>query len=278
MYLSGNATIKQKITFVVLGSIFWQTIILIANFRGLEKLNVVVSDCNIQYRACLKNHTYDPCTLSFNHCRENGRFIQPTEEIKLIPKKRREIKKVFTEIDQKMNVRVCNQQFFYGRKICEGLCGNALECFALCATMADEKEELSSKVCPFASLCPKGCPCPYFECTKQGKRGLQVVQDVQKYRRREMPKICIHDFSRETEKTTCLNETDLLSDSYKRYPHIIEWTDGTLSEYGFDCWYYYRRMTSVLFEGKFYLISYKGGFAEFNGVELIPRIPPPRAG
>ena len=246
---------------------------LIANYLGLEKLNVVVSDCNIQYRACLKNHTYDPCTLSFNKCRENGEFIQPTEEIMFIPEKGPEIKEeVFSEIDQKMNVRVCNQQFFYGRKICEGLCGNALECFTLCATMADEKEELSSKVCPYASLCPKGCPCPYFKCTKQEKRGLQVVQDVQKFRRKEIPKVCIHDFSLEGQ-TSCMNQTAVFSDNYK-----LMWTDSTLNDYGFDCWYYYMRMTSVLFEGKFYLISSKGGFAEFDGDKIIPRIPPPRAG
>ena len=264
--ISGNGTFKQKMAYTAVGTLFWMTIVLIANYFGLEKLRVTVSDCNRQYRICISNNTYDPCTLAFNHCRENGEFIHPNAEIRKISEKSPEIvDEHFSEIDQEMNIRVCNQQVFYGRKICEGLCGNTLECFTLCAAMADENEQLSSKICPYASLCRNGCPCKYFKCTKQGKRGLQVVQDVQKYRRKQMPKVCLHDFYRQfNETTSCMTLT--LDQK------------NNLAEYGFDCWYYYMRMTSVLFEGKFYLVSFMGGFAEFDGAELIPRIPPPRAG
>ncbi|CAG5110270.1 Oidioi.mRNA.OKI2018_I69.chr2.g4685.t1.cds [Oikopleura dioica] len=61
----GFETLRQRYTYLVLGFIFWQSIILATNFAGLEKLGPKYTfktlSCGRNYKQCMMEFSYNEC-------------------------------------------------------------------------------------------------------------------------------------------------------------------------------------------------------------------------
>ena len=84
--ISGGGTPRQWTTYMILGSAFWLSIVLITNYIGLAKLSAhetfLTTTCNRKYKICLKGEFfYDLCVKSFDDCRESKSFVFPVKHI-----------------------------------------------------------------------------------------------------------------------------------------------------------------------------------------------------
>ena len=173
--ISGGGTPRQWTTYMILGSAFWLSIVLITNYIGLAKLSAhetfLTTTCNRNYKICLKGELfYDLCVKSFDDCRGSKSFVFPT---KLILQEEPMIQPQidthnYTELEQITNRKRCKSYEYFDSKICESLCPyrgeGASECNVLCRNLVTSKTGLYGLICPGDELCPNGCPCPHYKC------------------------------------------------------------------------------------------------------------------
>jgi hypothetical protein len=173
--ISGGGTPRQWTTYMILGSAFWLSIVLITNYIGLAKLSAhetfLTTTCNRKYKICLKGEFfYDLCVKSFDDCRESKSFVFPVKHIvQEEPLIEPQIDTHnYTELEQITNRKRCKSYEYFDRKICESLCpyrgDGASECNFLCRDLVTSKTGLYGLICPGDKLCPNGCPCLHYKC------------------------------------------------------------------------------------------------------------------
>jgi len=196
----GFDTQLQKISFVFWGSLFWVTVMLIANFISLEKNRFkpgVGSYCVLEYKKCISEFDWNLCASSMYDCgdmeNENyGSFIFTLPQ--KIPKFSdiEQSLAVFSSAQNKANENLCLLTAHVSNNICENLCFSSdfsyypdknyksiaadensgwldlrynqqknAECKNICMLASDLEVE---EDCPLHKRCPNGCPCPGYKC------------------------------------------------------------------------------------------------------------------
>ena len=98
---------------------------------------------------------------------------------------------VYSDDENEVNLRRCMKKKFYDQKICRHLCSKTLvletkrrvpfsPCESICFELTRSFDS-AGEVCPTQKYCPRGCPCPYYECEKFEKRQTMIPAfDLQK--------------------------------------------------------------------------------------------------
>ena len=200
----GSATMKQKINFVILGSLFWITVMLIMNYISMKQSRFkpgVGSYCVWEYKKCTSEFNWNLCATSMYDCgdieNENyGSFIFTSPE--KLPKSHdvENISKSFSYAQNEANENVCLYTARVSNNICENLCFAADFSYdsdvnfkftapelrmtsgikrtrynhqknAECKSICMLASDLEVKEdCPFHKRCPHGCPCPGYKCAE----------------------------------------------------------------------------------------------------------------
>ncbi|CAG5110971.1 Oidioi.mRNA.OKI2018_I69.chr2.g5317.t1.cds [Oikopleura dioica] len=179
----GFATLRQRLTYLLLGTLFWQTIILIANFESVKNLAPLetfkTKTCARNFKTCLLNFPYGTCYESFSTCmRDTGEFVYPTKVV--LPEAReRADDDFYTNDEQDVNLKRCKRYNYYDLKICEQLCSKINEedvglCRQICESHLSDNGEMD-EICPFEKLCAAGCPCSYFQCEHVDVKKIPLV-------------------------------------------------------------------------------------------------------
>ena len=184
----GFATALQKFNFVILGTLFWVTVMLIANFISLEKSKFkpgVGSHCVWEYKKCSSDFDWNLCASSMYDCGDiesdnYGRFIFTAPQKNQISSNSEQSLAVFSNSQNKANENLCLFTAHVSNNICENLCFSSdfsydpdenndsiynhqknAECKNICISASDLeiKED-----CPLQKRCPNGCPCPGYKC------------------------------------------------------------------------------------------------------------------
>ena len=193
----GFATKKQKISVTFLGSLFWLTIVLLANFISLENTKFkpgVGSFCVLEYKKCISEFDWNLCASSMYDCgdMENENYGSFNFTLPQKITKFSNVEKslaVFSHVQNKANENLCLYTVHVTNNICENLCFSSdfsydsdenyefiaadrlsrynhqknAECKSICMLASDleVKED-----CPFHKRCPNGCPCPGYKCVE----------------------------------------------------------------------------------------------------------------
>jgi hypothetical protein len=156
--LSGNGTFEQLAGYLILGTMFWSTIIIALNIidakRNAFHFTFLTKTCNREYKRCLYQSSLNVCNEAFFSCRGNGLFIMP-DRIRKIPDKTLDAKEnlIFTDDEQQYNIRLCRQYIFYDRALCNELCEatNDEQCEKICYIQRKASPDLS-QICPYGNL------------------------------------------------------------------------------------------------------------------------------
>jgi len=184
----GFATALQMISFVSLGTLFWVTVMLIANFISLENNKFkpgVGSYCVLEYKKCISEFDWNLCASSMYDCgdmeNENyGSFIFTAPQKDQTPSNTEQSLVVFSNSQNKANENLCLFTAHVSNNICENLCFSSdfsydpdenedliynhqkdAECKSICISASDLEIE---EDCPLRKRCPNGCPCPGYKC------------------------------------------------------------------------------------------------------------------
>ena len=120
----------------------------------------------------------DYCGHLMKKCHETGEFILPEPVSKI--KHAKAEPEIFTEEENKVNLRRCQKKQFYDQNICRHLCSNTLvlestkshpisPCESTCFELTRSSKS-AGEVCPTQKYCENGCPCPFYECEKIDSR------------------------------------------------------------------------------------------------------------
>ena len=124
----------------------------------------------------------DFCGHLMKQCFETEEFIlpepvSPYERAKPTPL-------IFSREESEVNRLRCQKKQFYDQKICRHLCSKTLVLelaranpFSPCESMCFEltrSSDSAGEVCPFQKYCPRGCPCPYYQCEKLNDRQTMI--------------------------------------------------------------------------------------------------------
>jgi hypothetical protein len=195
----GFATKIQVLIFLTWGSLFWVTIMLLANYVSFEKNRFkagIGSYCVRQYKNCTSEFDWNLCATSMFDCgnfdSENYGIFNFTLPQKIENSSRVESVAVFSEAQSKANENLCLFSVNVDKSICENLCFSSdfsydldeyyefapkdsiyefdkrkydqeknKECKSICLLASNLKIE---EDCPFHKNCPNGCPCSSFKC------------------------------------------------------------------------------------------------------------------
>ena len=116
----------------------------------------------------------DYCGHLMKQCFETKKFIVPEPVSKIEHAKGTAI--VFSDEDNKLNLRRCQKKQFYDQNICRHLCSTTLvlestrtkpisPCESMCFELTKSSDS-AGQVCPTQKYCRNGCPCPFYECEK----------------------------------------------------------------------------------------------------------------
>ena len=187
----GFSTERQRRTYVVTGTIFWATIILISTFlhlflaqpflanwyslqmsRGVTTF--LTSTCHRNYKKCVQVASMDYCGHLMKQCHETEKFILPEpvstiENVEVEPL-------IFSNEENEVNLRRCQKKQFYDQAVCRHLCSKTLvlestrtnpisPCESICFELTKSSDS-AGEVCPTQKYCQNGCPCPFYECEK----------------------------------------------------------------------------------------------------------------
>jgi hypothetical protein len=198
----GFATALQKTNYVIWGTLFWVTVMLIANYVSFEKNRFkagVGSYCVREYKKCALELDWNLCASSMYNCGNieddnYSKFIFTPQKIANSSNVEKSLA-VFSEAQNKANENLCLFTAQVSNNICENLCfssdfsydtdenytfiGNEDkglnyvpiqynhlkndECKSICLLASDLEIE---EDCPFHKRCPRGCPCPGYKCSK----------------------------------------------------------------------------------------------------------------
>ena len=149
---------EQRIIYLILGTLFWSTIILASNIidakQNAFKFTFLTKTCNREYKRCVYQSSLNVCNEEFYSCRGNGLFIIPEMIQKIQDKIDNEKEKlIFTEEEQEYNIRLCRQYIFYDRALCNELCEatNDKQCQQICYIQRKASPDLS-QICPYGNL------------------------------------------------------------------------------------------------------------------------------
>ncbi|CAG5112581.1 Oidioi.mRNA.OKI2018_I69.chr2.g6779.t1.cds [Oikopleura dioica] len=77
----GFSTKRQFVNYMIIGTIFWNLVVVTTNYIGLKKLTAHItyksSYCNREYKSCVRTNRFDDCTKSLDHCIGYQQFIYP---------------------------------------------------------------------------------------------------------------------------------------------------------------------------------------------------------
>ena len=126
----GFATRKQKISVTFLGSLFWLTIVLLANFISLENTKFkpgVGSFCVLEYKKCISEFDWNLCASSMYDCgdMENENYGSFNFTLPQKITKFSNVEKslaVFSHVQNKANENLCLYTVHVTNNICENLC------------------------------------------------------------------------------------------------------------------------------------------------------------
>jgi len=199
----GFATPLQMINFVCWGTLFWVTVMLIANYVSFEKNRFKAGDgsyCVREYKKCSLEFDWNVCASSMYNC-GNVEDDNYSKFIFTAPQKIANVSNVetalavYSDAQNKANENLCLFTAHVSINICENLCfssdfsydsdGNYefilmekntddfysirynqqknKECKSICLLASDLEIE---EDCPLHNRCPNGCPCPGFKCSK----------------------------------------------------------------------------------------------------------------
>jgi hypothetical protein len=195
----GFATAMQVINFLIWGSLFWVTIMLVANYVSFEKNRFkagIGSYCVRQYKNCTSEFDWNLCATSMFDCgnfdSENYGIFNFTLPQKIENSSRVESVAVFSAAQSKANENLCLFSVNVDKSICENLCFSSdfsydldenfefthkytmglwdenkydqqknKECRSICLLASNL---IIEEDCPFHKNCPNGCPCSSFKC------------------------------------------------------------------------------------------------------------------
>ena len=191
-------TAMQIVNFLIWGSLFWVTIMLVANYVSFEKNRFkagIGSYCVRQYKNCTSEFDWNLCATSMFDCgnfdSENYGIFNFTQPQKIENSSRVESVAVFSEAQSKANENLCLFSVNVDKSICENLCFSSDFSYDLDENFQfapkDEIQSLGNKYnqqknkecrsicllasnliiepdCPFHRNCPNGCPCSSFKC------------------------------------------------------------------------------------------------------------------
>ena len=143
----------QKYSAVAVGTLFWMTIILVANYAGLQELRTKYTfktlNCGRNFKQCLLEYPYNECYSAFSICmQDNMDFVFPAK-MEVIEKKVEITTDVFTEKEQEINLKRCKRLNFYGKQIQIRL-HNILKIYEYAKISAQKRTkttELSALIC-----------------------------------------------------------------------------------------------------------------------------------
>ena len=129
-------------------------------------------------------------------CHTTREFILPKAVSKVKQVKASSLE--FSQEENEVNLRRCQKKRFYDQKVCRHLCSNTLvlkstrthpitPCESICFGLT-RTSDAAGEVCPFQKYCPKGCPCPYYQCGKlDSPQKLVPVFELKKSENTPMP-------------------------------------------------------------------------------------------
>ena len=191
----GFATGKQVLHFLLWGTLFWLTVMLLANYIGFEKNRFkpgVGSYCVREYKKCTSEIDWNLCASSMYDCgnMENENYglfnISAPEKMQDFSVTEQPI--IYSSAQNKANENLCLYTAHISNNICENLCfssdfsydfdenykiiapGNRYdhqknaECKNICILASDMEVEDD---CPLHKRCPNGCPCPGYKCSEE---------------------------------------------------------------------------------------------------------------
>ena len=199
----GFATALQKTNFVIFGTLFWVTVMLIANYISFENSRFkagVGSYCVREYKKCALEFDWNLCASSMYDCGNieddnYSKFIF-TPPLKIANSSNVEKSlPVFSDSQNKANENLCLFTAHVSNNICENLCFSSdfsydsddnyefihkkdkeldqastwynheknMECKSICLLASDLEIE---EDCPLHKRCPRGCPCPGYKCSE----------------------------------------------------------------------------------------------------------------
>jgi len=198
----GFETKLQKANYMTLGTLFWVTVMLIANFNSLEENKFkpgIGSYCVREYKKCASEFDWNLCASSMYDCgdieKENyGSFIFTAPEKIQVSSDVEQSLTVFSYAQNEANENLCLFTAHVSNNICENLCFSSdfsyhpdkdykfvaadeysgwidfqynqqknAECKNICMLASDLEVE---EDCPFHKRCPNGCPCPGYKCAE----------------------------------------------------------------------------------------------------------------
>jgi len=197
----GFGTVRQKASIVTWGSLFWITVMIIANFLNYERTKFkpgIGSFCVLEYKKCIIDYDWNICASSMYDC------ANPTTEgfgyfNFTAPEKKQQMKEVILETysmaESRANANLCHFNAHLSKNLCTNVCYDGdfshdfdenyevnrtknmmetmiaqtynqeknSECNSICMLAADidVKDD-----CPLEKRCPFGCPCPGYNCKK----------------------------------------------------------------------------------------------------------------
>ena len=106
---------KQQLTYLVFGSIFWGVIVGITNYYSMLAARIqptyLTDVCQKGFKTCIKNTGMDYCAHLLHDCIGTGNFTQPAELV--IPEMHKETQLDFTDKENEINLYRCKKQRFY---------------------------------------------------------------------------------------------------------------------------------------------------------------------
>ena len=189
---NGFTTTSDMAKYLVIGSIFWITVMVLANFltSHLHRFKPGHgSFCLKGFKKCYKNDNYGWCADQLHQCFyenfNNKTFFFQDEPRLITPNFEPYLKlEVFSETEQKANEQQCHYLASIEAKMCDTLCDNDIskiyDCLGVCMALGAKTK---SEYCPFDLNCPDGCPCPNYDCELGigNSAGLFALEKYQNY-------------------------------------------------------------------------------------------------
>ena len=137
----------------------------------------LTSTCHRTYKKCVQIESMALCGHLMKQCHATEEFIIPEPISKTEHTNVASL--VFTEEENKVNLRRCKKKKFLDQKVCRHLCSNTLiltstrthsitPCESVCFELTRSFNS-SGNVCPTEKYCENGCPCPFYNCEKTDK-------------------------------------------------------------------------------------------------------------
>ena len=217
----GFGTWRQKKNYVFYGTIFWITVMVLANIINYERTKFrpgVGSYCVKKYKKCIQNYEYNSCSNSLYNCAslssdDFGIFNFP-EKINLPKQRNKAVKEIFTAEENELNRNLCFQTAGLSRNLCENLCFQSLFSYYEDQRYLNEVYDPAANIgpsevptynhtknfecmelckyasgiqdsddCPLEKRCPEGCPCKGYKCVKDYPRNdIVLIRKYHKYR------------------------------------------------------------------------------------------------